>query len=109
MQLVLLALLFNGATLIQLPGLITGAVVDPSGAAVPNATVRLEMSGRTVDEIRTGSDGRFQLTFEASGSLRVVVNAAGFAEAIALVSLDSRYVQVTLQPRRKRPFMVMYI
>src|SRR5688572_4876438 len=98
MQLVLFALLFNGATLFQLPGLITGAVVDPSGAAVPNATVRLEMSGRTVDEFRTGSDGRFQLKFEASGSLRVVVNAAGFAEGIAPVSIDSRYLQVTLQP-----------
>ena len=54
MQLLLLALLFNGATLIQLPGLIAGTVVDPSGAAVPNATVRLEISGRTVDEISDG-------------------------------------------------------
>ena len=94
----LLALLLNGAALIQLPGLITGAVVDPSGAAVPNATVRLEMSGRTVDEFRTNTDGRFQLKAEASGSLRVVVTAAGFAEFIAPVSLDSRYLQVTLQP-----------
>ena len=72
--------------------------MDPSGAAVPNATVRLEMSGRTVDEFRTGSDGRFQLKAEASGSLRVVVTAAGFAEVIAPVSLDSRDLQVTLQP-----------
>ena len=98
MQPLLLALLFNGAALIQLPGLITGAVVDPSGAAVANATVRLEMSGRTVDEVRTGSDGRFQLKAEASGSLRVVVTAAGFAEVIEPVSFDSRYLQVTLQP-----------
>ncbi len=95
---VLLALLFNGAALIQLPGLITGAVVDPSGAFVANATVRLEMSGRTVDEVRTGSDGRFQLKAESSGSLRVVVTAAGFAEFIEPVSLDSRYLQVMLQP-----------
>ena len=98
MQLLLLALLFNGAALIQLPRLITGAVVDPSGAAIPNATVRLEMSGRTVDEFRTGSDGRFQLKAETSGSLRVVVTAAGFAELIVPVSLDSRDLQVTLQP-----------
>ena len=72
--------------------------MDPSGAAVPNATVRLEMSGRTVDEVRTGSDGRFRLKSEASGSLRVVVTAAGFAEIIVPVSLDSRDLQVTLQP-----------
>src|SRR5687767_8508541 len=98
MQLVIFALLFNSAALIQLPGLITGTVVDPSGAAVPNATIRLEMSGRTVDEIRTGSDGRFQLKAEGSGFLRVVVTAAGFAEFIAPVSIDSRHLQVTLQP-----------
>ena len=51
------SLLFNGAALIQLPSLITGAVVDPSGAAVPNATVRLEMSGRTVDESGQAATG----------------------------------------------------
>src|SRR5687768_8424196 len=85
----LLVLLFNSA-LIQLPGLITGAVVDPFGAVIPNATVRLEMSGRIVDEFRTGSDGRFQLKADAAGSLRVVVTAAGFAELIVPVSLDSR-------------------
>jgi outer membrane receptor protein involved in Fe transport len=98
MQLLFLALLFNGATLIQLPGVITGAVVDPSGAAVANATVRLEMSGRVVDEFRTGSDGRFQLKTGASGSLRVVVTAAGFAEVIVPVSPDSRDLHVMLQP-----------
>jgi len=93
----LLVLLFNSA-LIQLPGLITGTVVDPFGAVIPNASVRLEMSGRIVDEFRTGSDGRFQLKADASGSLRVVVTAAGFAELIVPVSLDSRDLQVTLQP-----------
>src|SRR5688500_19738978 len=96
MQLVIFALLFNSAALIQLPGVITGAVVDPSGAAVPNATIRLEMSGRTVDEIRTGSDGRFQLKAEGSGFLRVVVTAAGFAEFIAPGSLEFRVLHLSL-------------
>ena len=98
MQLLLLALLVNGATFMQLPGFITGAVVDPSGAAVPDATVRLELAGRTIDEFRTGSDGRFQLKFDGSGSLRVIVNAAGFAEVITAASIDSRDIQVMLQP-----------
>src|SRR5690349_21100125 len=98
MQLLVLALLLNGAALIQLPGLISGAVADPSGAAVPYATVRLEMAGRTVDEVRTGNDGRFQLKAEASGSLRVVVTAAGFTEAVVPVPIDSRDLHVTLQP-----------
>ena len=45
---------------VQSPGFIAGTVVDPSGAAIPNATVRLEMSGRTIDEFHTGIDGRFE-------------------------------------------------
>lgn len=98
MPLVLLALFFHAAALVQLPGVVTGVVVDPSGAAVPNAAVRLEMSGRTVDESRTGSDGRFQLKFDASGPLRVVVNAAGFGEAIAPVTIGSAEMRVTLKP-----------
>ena len=98
MQLCLFALLFNAATLVQSPGLITGTVVDPSGAAVPDATVRLEVSGRTIDEFRTGIDGRFEFKADASGPLRIVVTAAGFAEVAAPVSADSRNLQVTLQP-----------
>jgi outer membrane receptor protein involved in Fe transport len=97
-QLLVLALLFNGAALIQSPALITGTVIDPSGAAVANAIVRLEMSRRTVDEFKTGSDGRFQLKAEASGSLRMIVIAAGFAEFAVPVSPGSRDLQVTLQP-----------
>ena len=98
MQLVLLALLFNGATLIQLPGLITGTVVDPVGSGRPEchgASRDIRAHGRRSPD---GQPGQFQLTFEASGPLRMVVTAAGFAEAIAAVSLDSRHVQITLKP-----------
>ena len=80
----LLALLLNVAALGPVcPASFTGTVVDPSGAAVPNATVRLEASGGAIDEFRTGSDGRFEFKSEAPGPLRVVVTAPGFAEVVA--------------------------
>lgn len=94
----LFALFFNMAALGQSPGLITGTVVDPSGAAVPNATVRLEISSGPIDEFRTGSDGHFEFKAEVSGPLRVVVTAAGFAEVVTPVTANSRNLQVTLQP-----------
>jgi outer membrane receptor protein involved in Fe transport len=98
MQLCLVALLFNVATLVQSPAFITGTVVDPSGAAVPNATVRLEMSGRTIDEFHTGIDGRFEFRTYPPGALNIVVTAAGFAEITAPIVGDSNNLQVTLQP-----------
>src|ERR1700730_7990655 len=94
----LFALLLSVATLGQPSGLITGTVVDTSGAAVPDATVRLEVSGRPIDEFRTGSDGRFEFKTQPSGDARIVVTAAGFAEVIEPVSADHRNLQVTLQP-----------
>jgi outer membrane receptor protein involved in Fe transport len=77
---------------------ITGTVLDTSGAPVPNASVRLEASGATVAEYRTGNDGRFQFTFEAQGILRIVVSVPGFAQATALVTAPGESIQVTLQP-----------
>ena len=60
MQPFLSALLFNVAALGQSRASLPEQSSDPSGAAVPDATVRLEMSGRTIDEFRTASDGRFE-------------------------------------------------
>ena len=62
---------------------IAGVVVDSSGAPVPDATVRLEVAGRTTHELRTGSDGRFEFPGEVSVPARVIVTATGFAQAIA--------------------------
>ena len=72
--------------------------MDPSGAAIPNATVRLELSGRTIDEFHTGIDGRFEFRAYPAELLRIVVTAAGFAEMTAPMSADSHNLQVTLQP-----------
>jgi outer membrane receptor protein involved in Fe transport len=76
---------------------ITGIVVDASGAAVPGATVQIEVAGRTLDQFVTGTDGRFEFKI-AEDPARIVVTAAGFAQSAQEVSPDSRELRVTLQP-----------
>jgi outer membrane receptor protein involved in Fe transport len=77
---------------------ITGTVLDPSGAPVPNASVRLEASGATVAEYRTGNDGRFAFSTDAQGTLRIVVSAPGFAQATQPAPAVGESLQITLQP-----------
>src|SRR3990172_8168211 len=96
MQTLLLALLLNVAAAGQ-SGFVTGTVVDSTGAPVPNATVRLDVSGMTMAETGTGSDGRFELKASAPGGARVVVTAVGFAQAIEPVSDANAGLRITLQ------------
>jgi outer membrane receptor protein involved in Fe transport len=77
---------------------ITGTVLDPSGAPVPNASVRLETSGASVAEYRTANDGRFEFTIDAQGTLRIVVSAPGFAQATVPAPATGESLQITLQP-----------
>ena len=59
---------------------ITGVVVDPSGAAIPRASIRLlDQSGRIIREVSTGSDGTFRLEKLTAGTFQVTVKAPGFA------------------------------
>ncbi len=78
--------------------IIAGIILDPSGAPVPDATVRLEISGTRVDEFRTASDGRFEFKTEISGDARIVVTAAGFAPAVQQAASGERNVQIRLTP-----------
>ena len=66
MRALIFALLLNAGAPGQ-AGLLTGTVVDPSGAPIPNATVRLDVSGTTMAEADTGSDGRFNADGQRSG------------------------------------------
>jgi outer membrane cobalamin receptor len=91
-----LALLLNAGAPGQ-AGLLTGTVVDPSGAPIPNATVRLDVSGTTMAEADTGSDGRFTLTASVPGGARIVVTAAGFAQAVEPASDSDGSLRITLQ------------
>jgi outer membrane receptor protein involved in Fe transport len=93
-----LALLLHLATYGQATGVIAGTVVDPSGAAIPDATVSLETPDGAIDTLQTAGDGRFEFKAAVSGPLRLVVTAAGFAETVAPVRADISNRQVTLQP-----------
>jgi len=77
---------------------ISGVVLDPSGSAVPDATVRLETSGTTVNELRTATDGRFTFPGDVARPARVIVTATGFAPAIADVPENGGDLRVALEP-----------
>jgi len=96
MQAFVLALLLNAGAAGQ-TGLLTGTVVDASGAPIPNATVRLEMSGATIAEGGTGSDGRFELKASVPSGAHIVVAAAGFAQVVEPVSGSDASLRITLQ------------
>lgn len=65
-------------------GKITGAVIDPSGAVIPGATV-------TIDDISTknsNEQGRFEFSCLASGKHRLKIHADTFSDAELNVSLN---------------------
>jgi outer membrane receptor protein involved in Fe transport len=88
----------DGLAVVGQSGPVTGVVLDSSGAPVPDATVRVEMSGATVAESTTGIDGRFELHAVAPGDVRIVVTADGFAQAAVLPSTAGDSLQITLHP-----------
>jgi hypothetical protein len=68
---------------------LAGTVTDPSGAAVPGATVTARRAGTDIRfPARTGTDGRYNLPLLPPGGYTVTVEAAGFqtqaAEAVRL-------------------------
>jgi hypothetical protein len=62
---------------------VTGTVTDPSGAAVPSASVRLENVSRGVARAATtGTDGRFLFDFVVVGTYQLTVSQSGFNNAV---------------------------
>jgi hypothetical protein len=77
-----------GTGLRPLPGQIVGRVSDPSGAALPGATVLASQDGRMVAEASTNENGEYVLSGMPSGRLRVMVTIAGFQEQRADMSFE---------------------
>ncbi len=64
-------------------GQISGSVVDPNGAAVPDATVTAVQIGTNAERTATTSnDGLYTFTDLAIGTYRVTVTKSGFKSAI---------------------------
>lgn len=63
-------------------GTLTGTVVDPTGAAVPNADVEILLPGGSSAILRakTGTDGGFSIPVIKPGKYQLSVTAAGFAK-----------------------------
>jgi len=102
-----LALLTLPATQLQaqsLFGTLTGVVSDPSGAVVPNATVKLinEQSGSTRETATTG-EGYYSFASVAVGNAtyKLVVEAQGFqtyqATGLTILGGEKRNVNVDLK------------
>jgi outer membrane receptor protein involved in Fe transport len=82
----------------QSPDLLTGRVTDPSGASVPNAAVRIEISGNIVAETQTDANGRFEVPVTADTARTVVIAVPGFALSTTSAAAGVRTVEVTLEP-----------
>jgi trimeric autotransporter adhesin len=93
---VLFLLLLPDASWAQvITGTILGTALDQSGAAVPNARVRITNS-RTgvVTDIKTAADGAFTVPYLQPGTYEVQIEADGFKsfrESKIELTLDSKY------------------
>src|ERR1700761_3475848 len=85
LQLALLALLaafFPGAKLHAQTGSITGTVVDPSGAAIPGAQVKIinQATGDLTREAVSDASGNFRALNVPPGTYKITVAAPGMQE-----------------------------
>src|SRR5260370_15274183 len=78
------------AVLAELPSLaqvftasLSGLVTDPTGAGVPNASVKIRnVETNDVRQTQTGSDGRYTISQLKPGPYEVTVESSGFKRFI---------------------------
>lgn len=64
----------------QPAGTISGTIVDPSGAAIAKARVKLTREGQSASpEVQADDDGQFSFSSVGPGPFRLTATAAGFA------------------------------
>jgi len=78
------AILSMGASFAQVAGRLSGVVVDPSGAAIPGASVNVLASGGKEALLKGRSDeaGVFTFVTVRPGAYDVAVEASGFARLV---------------------------
>lgn len=85
----------------DLANTVTGTVLDPSGAAIPDAVVALTAQGNKTSQYkRTSGDGRFSFEKIAPGDYRVSVEAHGFQNSILEVTVGKErltLIKIVLQ------------
>ena len=66
----------------ELRGKITGRVMDPNGAAVAGATVKVtDIARSTTATFTTNADGLFDALYLLPGTYQVVIEASGFKKS----------------------------
>ncbi len=75
--------LCTGLCRAQFSGSIQGVVQDPSGAVVPNATVRLlNVKTQVSSETKSGTEGNYRFVSLAPGSYQITAEAQGFNKTV---------------------------
>src|SRR5207302_999974 len=68
-----------------------GVVLDPTGATIPGATIRLlESANGKVRLLKSGAEGRFSLAGLQGGRYDIQISAPGFSTAVRDFSLRER-------------------
>ncbi len=86
----------------QTPASISGAVTDPSGAAISGAAVELRGSGVT-RHVKTGNTGEYSIRAIAPGKYELVISAKGFAPVKKTIVVDGSATfeaQLAIEPLR---------
>ena len=81
----------------QLPGAITGTVVDQSGAVVAGARVVLTREDASNREVISGSDGQFSFVNVAPGPFQLRITSTGFATQTSSGLLHSGQLETVPQ------------
>jgi len=98
-----LILLFGGLAYAQdFRATLIGQVTDPSGAAIPNATVKaIRVDNNQTTEVKTTTDGFYTIPFLNPGTYKVEVTCPGFKsftdEGVQLRTADKRELRVKLE------------
>lgn len=79
----------------QLPGSISGTIVDETGAVVTAARVKLTRDDQSqAQEVLSGANGQFSFANVAPGSFHLTIASAGFATQTTSGTLHSGQVQL---------------
>lgn len=73
----------------ELPGSITGTVIDPTGTGVAGAQLSLTHEGKPALETLSGDDGQFSFTSVPPGPFHLTISAMGFTTQTSSGHLSS--------------------
>jgi hypothetical protein len=70
------------------PGNIGGTVIDPTGAVVAGAQVKLSVNGQQIQQTKSGDHGQFSFSNVPAGPFQLTIDATGFGPQIFSDTLE---------------------